>query len=59
MQQINPQSIIDELTKRLQQAVLENVVLSARIRELTEGVEPSPIHNDSETTVVIGDSTQE
>lgn len=33
MNQINPQAIIDELTRRLQQLTLENVVLSARLAD--------------------------
>lgn len=53
MQQVNPQSIIDELARRLQQATLENVVLSAQLAEY---------HSQStvdETTVIGEDITEE
>lgn len=51
MQQINPQAIIDELSKRLQQAILENVVLSARITEMQS--------QKDEFTVIGADITEE
>lgn len=51
MQQINPQIIIDELSRRIQQLTLENVVLSARITELTA--------QSDETTVIGGDIDEE
>ena len=58
MQQLNPQTIIDELSKRVQQLTLENVVLSAQLRELTEPqVTNAPVDNGS--VVVIGDGTEE
>ncbi len=50
MQQINPQAIIDELSRRVQQLTLENVVLSAQIAELSR---------DSEELTVIGGDTDE
>jgi hypothetical protein len=53
MQQVNPQSIIDELARRLQQATLENVVLSAQLAEY---------HNQEivdDTTVIGEDITEE
>ena len=53
MEQVNPQFIIDELARRLQQATLENVVLSAQLAE----------HRNQEivddTTVIGEDITEE
>lgn len=53
MQQINPQAIIDELTRRLQQAILENVVLSARLSDALNGI------MDNDETVIGSDITEE
>jgi hypothetical protein len=50
MQQINPQAIIDELSRRVQQLTLENVVLSAQIAEF---------NRESEDLTVIGGDTDE
>lgn len=50
MTQLNPQLIIDELTKRLQQLTLENVVLSARLTEAEQ---------EKETTVIGEHITEE
>jgi hypothetical protein len=46
MTQLNPQLIIDELTRRLQQATLENVVLSARLAEREQETETTIIGDD-------------
>lgn len=51
MQQINPQIIIDELSRRLQQLTLENVVLTAKLTELT--------NQSEEMTIIGGDIDQE
>jgi len=48
--QLNPQLIIDELTKRLQQVTLENVVLAARLAEAQQ---------NEDTTVIGEDITEE
>lgn len=53
MQQLNPQAIIDELARRLQQATLENVVLTSQLAELQ-----NQLSND-ETTIIGGDITEE
>jgi len=59
MQQLNPQTVIDELSKRLQQAILENVVLAAQIRSLTEPTgQEMPVIDPNEVTV-IGEQPQE
>lgn len=50
MQQINPQAIIDELSRRVQQLTLENVVLTAQLSELAKG---------SEEVTIIGDDISE
>lgn len=50
MQQINPQAIIDELSRRVQQLTLENVVLAAQLAELAK---------QDETTVIGGDIPEE
>ncbi len=51
MQQINPQAIIDELSRRVQQLTLENVVLSAQLGELSK--------QSDETTIIGGDIDEE
>lgn len=51
MTQVNPQIIIDELARRLQQATLENVVLTAQLSELHNALD--------ETTVISGGNTEE
>ena len=48
MQQINPQAIIDELSRRVQQLTLENVVLSAQISEMKKQDEMTIIGDDVE-----------
>lgn len=50
MQQINPQAIIDELSRRVQQLTLENVVLTAQLSELTK---------ESEEVAIIGGDINE
>lgn len=52
MQQLNPQAIIDELTKRLQQATLENIVLTVQLKDLQNGTQ-------EEETTIIGDYSEE
>lgn len=49
MRQVNPQAIIDELSKRVQQLTLENIVLTAQLAELSQ---------EDEITI-IGDSADE
>jgi hypothetical protein len=51
MQQINPQAIIDELSRRVQQLTLENVVLSAQLAELNK--------QSDEMTIIGGDIDEE
>lgn len=58
MQQINPQSIIDELSARVQQLTLENVVLAAQIRDMKSAQTGVDV-NDNSTVVVIGDDIEE
>jgi hypothetical protein len=53
MNELNPQVIIDELARRLQQATLENIVLTVQLRDAQ-----APASNVDEVTV-IGDDTQE
>jgi hypothetical protein len=53
MQQLNPQAIIDELARRLQQATLENVVLTSQLAEFQNQV------SDDETTIIGGDINEE
>ena len=43
MLQINPQAIIDELSRRVQQLTLENVVLTAQLAELSKQPEEMTI----------------
>ena len=50
MQQINPQAIIDELSRRVQQLTLENVVLTAQLAEISK---------NAEEITIIGDNTDE
>ena len=52
MNQLNPQTIIDELTRRLQQATLENVVLTVQLKELQSS-------QNGDDTTVIGDYNEE
>lgn len=47
--EVNPQIVIEELSRRLQQAVLENVVLAAQIRQLQS---VAPVDDEEETTVI-------
>ena len=58
MSELNPQVVIDELTRRLQQATLENVVLSVQLREAQEALSQFATQQSDEVTV-IGDDTQE
>lgn len=53
MNELNPQVIIDELARRLQQATLENIVLTVQLRDAQAAV------NNVEEVTVIGDDTQE
>ena len=53
MQQLNPQAIIDELARRLQQATLENVVLTSQLAEFQKQA------SDDETTIIGGDINEE
>lgn len=53
---LNPQIIIDELAQRLNSATLENVVLSTRIKMLTNQLELLSQDEDDELEVVVGDS---
>lgn len=59
MQQLNPQTVIDELSKRLQQAILENVVLSAQIRDLEGSAAQEMPNTGVQEVTVIGDQSQE
>lgn len=49
--EVNPQIVIEELSRRLQQAVLENVLLAAQIRQLQS---VSRVDDSEEETTVIG-----
>ena len=53
---LNPQIIIDELAQRLNSATLENVVLSTKIKMLTNQLELLSQDEDDELEVVVGDS---
>ena len=74
-EQLNPQTIIDELIKRVNSLTIENVVLSVRLQEMSElanslnhshedsvnhSHEDSVNHSQDEDLVaVIGESTEE
>ena len=49
-EQLNPQTVIDELVKRVQALTIENVVLSARLASMTKV---------AQEVTVIGDDAQE
>ena len=53
---LNPQIIIDELAQRLNSATLENVVLSTKLKMLTNQIELLAQGEDEELEVVVGDS---
>jgi len=53
---LNPQIIIDELAQRLNSATLENVVLSTKLKMLTNQIEFLSRGDDEELEVVVGDS---
>ena len=53
---LNPQIIIDELAQRLNSAKLENVVLSTKLKMLTNQIELLAQGEDEELEVVVGDS---
>jgi hypothetical protein len=53
MQQLNPQAIIDELARRLQQVTLENVVLTSQLAEIQNQL------SDDETVIIGGDIPEE
>jgi hypothetical protein len=53
---LNPQIIIDELAQRLNSATLENVVLSTKLKMLTNQIEFLSQGDDEELEVVVGDS---
>jgi hypothetical protein len=56
MNEINPQTVIDELTRRLHQATLENVILTVQLREIQNS--GSQLEEQDEETI-IGDTIQE
>ena len=66
-EQLNPQTIIDELIKRVNSLTIENVVLSVRLQEMSE-LANSLNHShenyvnhsrDEDLVAVIGESTEE
>ena len=66
-EQLNPQTIIDELIKRVNALTIENVVLSVRLQEMSElanslnhSHENSVnVSRDENLVAVIGESTEE
>lgn len=46
--EVNPQLIIDELSRRIQQLTLENVVLAAQVRQLST---VEKLEEDEETVI--------
>lgn len=52
MKEINPQTVIDELTRRLHQVTLENIILTAQLRD-AQNSDAQADEQDEET--IIGD----